>query len=171
MMKGTSLYRDNVALLYRHFDEYKTRAKKFFAPLPFEVKYVLTTGRRKEMMTLRPVRTPIPLGALFLCWRQYPELFRVGDSDGNVMIFSFNGSPLSGINSFAAVNLETGEITVGENAPRFMDRCRALDCAIEMSNKMLKELCDGANMKVEDFVPNSLEDVIDFVKGLEDNDM
>lgn len=168
-MKGNSLYRDNVAILYRHFDEYKTRAKKFFAHLPFEVKYVLTTGRRKELMTLRPVRTPIPLGALFMCWQQYPELFRVGDSDGNMMIFSFNGSPLSGNNSYAAVDLETGEITEGENAPRFMDRCRALDSAIETSNKMLKDLCDGSNMKVEDFVPNTLEEVIEFVMRLEDN--
>lgn len=162
MMKGTSLYRDNVALLYRHFEEYKTNSRMFMAILPFEVKYVLCTGRRKELMTIRPVRTPIPLGALFLCWQQYPELFTVDTPSGKSMIFSFNGSPLSGSNCYSAVNLETGEITEGHNAPRFHERCNVLNAAVAESKKMLAEFCNRKNIPVEEFVPATWEDVVRF---------
>lgn len=166
-MQGFDLYRDNVALLYRHFDEYKTKSRFFMSPLPFEVRYELSIGRKKPITVLNPVQTPIPLGALFLCWEQYPELFKVETSIGEAMIFSFNGSPLSGANCYSAVNLKTGEVLQGNNAPGFMKRCAALNGAIDISNEMVKEMCLRKNMNPDEFQPAPLDDVIGFVKELE----
>lgn len=53
-MKGYDLYRDNVAMLFRHFDEYKTQARFFMVPLPFEVKYELFIGRRSPLQSFVP---------------------------------------------------------------------------------------------------------------------
>lgn len=166
-MKGYDLYRDNVAMLFRHFDEYKTSARFFMAPLPFEVKYELFIGRRKSATILRPVASPIPLGALMLCWRQYPELFTVDTPSGKSMFFSFNGSPLSGSNCYSAVNLETGEITEGHDAPGFHKRCAALNAAVEQSRVLLKEYCGRNNTSPEEFVPASLEEVVDYVRCID----
>ena len=166
-MQGFDLYRDNVALLYRHFDEYKTKSRFFMSPLPFEVRYELYTSRKKPLTVLNPVQSPIPLGALFLCWEQYPELFRVETSIGEAMIFSFNGSPLSGANCYSAVNLKTGEVVQGNNAPSFMKRCAALNGAIGISKQIVKEMCQRKSMNPEEFQPAPLDDVIAFVKELE----
>lgn len=166
-MQGFDLYRDNVALLYRHFDEYKTKSRFFMSPLPFEVRYELYTSRKKPLTVLNPVQSPIPLGALFLCWEQYPELFRVETSIGEAMIFSFNGSPLSGANCYSAVNLKTGEVVQGNNAPSFMKRCAALNGAIGISKEMVKEMCQRKSMNPEEFQPAPLDDVIAFVKERE----
>ena len=166
-MQDFDLYRDNVAFLYRHFNEYKTKSRFFMSSLPFEVRYELSIGRKKPLTVLNPVQSPIPLGALFLCWQQYPELFKVETSNGEAMIFSFNGSPLSGANSYSAVNLKTEEIIQGNNAPGFMKRCAALNGAIDISKEMVKEMCQREGMNPEDFLPASLEDVIGFARDLQ----
>ena len=166
-MKGHDLYSDNLALLYRHFGEYRTKSQYFMTPLPFEVRYELSTGRRKQLMVLRPVKSPIPLGALFLCWDNSPELFRVSTPSGDAMIFSFNGSPLSGANCWSAVNLETGEIIQGDNAPKFMDRCRCLDSAVRTAGGMLDEMCSRKGIDRKEFKPSTLEETVRFVQSLE----
>lgn len=166
-MQGFDLYRDNVALLYRHFDEYKTKSRFFMSPLPFEVRYELSIERKKTLTVLNPVQSPIPLGALFLGWRQYPELFKIETANGEAMIFSFNGSPLSGANCYSAVNLKTGEVVQGNNAPSFMKRCAALNGAIGISKEMVKEMCQRKSMNPEEFHPAPLDDVIAFVKERE----
>lgn len=166
-MQGFDLYRDNVALLYRHFDEYKTKSRFFMSPLPFEVRYELSIERKKTLTVLNPVQSPIPLGALFLGWRQYPELFKIETANGEAMIFSFNGSPLSGANCYSAVNLKTGEIVQGNNAPGFMKRCAALNDAINITKEMVKEMCQRKSMNPKEFQPAPLEEVIEFVRELE----
>ena len=165
-MKGFDLYRDNVALLYRHFDEYRTQSQYFMAPLPFEVRYSLSIGRKEQLMVLQPVKSPIPLGALFLCWENNPELFRVSTPSGDAMIFSFNGSPLSGSNSWSAVNLGTGEVIQGLNTPGFLKRCSALSEAMAYADRLLSEMLERKHMDPEDFSPATLEEVVEFVKGL-----
>ena len=167
-MKGFDLYRDNVALLYRRFGEYRTHSKYFFSPLPFEVKYELFAGRNRRLMEIRPVRVPIPLGALFLCWEQYPDLFRVATPSGDAMIFSFNGSPLSGSNSYWAVNLKTGEVIQGNGAPGFLNRCRCLDSAIETVEQGLEQFCAKKGISRDEFHPASIEETVEYVRSLED---
>lgn len=167
-MKGFDLYRDNVALLYRRFGEYRTHTKYFFAPLPFEVKYKLYARRKMRLMEIQSVRGPIPLGALFLCWEQYPDLFKVATPSGDAMIFSFNGSPLSGANSYSAVNLETGELIQGNGAPGFLNRCRCLDSAIETVEQGLEQLCKRDEISRDEFHPASIEETVEYVRSLED---
>ncbi|MCQ2172712.1 MAG: hypothetical protein MJZ17_08200 [Bacteroidales bacterium] len=166
-MKGYDLYRDNVALLYRRFGEYRTHSRYFFSPLPFEVKYELFSGRSKRLMDIRSVRVPIPLGALFLCWEQYPDLFRVATPSGDAMIFSFNGSPLSGANSYSAVNLETGEVFQGNNAPGFLNRCKCLDSAIETVELGLEQMCERKGVPRAEFSSASIEETVEYVRALE----
>lgn len=160
-MEEFEIYRDNVAMLYRRFDEYKTRARMFMAPAPFEVKYDVSLRQgKKTLMSLAPVKSPIPIGALFLCWQQFPGLFTVETPSGKAMIFSFNGSPLSGSNVYSAVVLETGEIVNGKNAPRFGERCQALDAAVRQSDAFLADMCRRNGMTPEEFVPARVGEVV-----------
>ena len=165
-MEEFTFYRDNVAKLYHHFDDYKCRAKYFMSPIPFEVKYELSLSKKAApFQVIRPVKSPICLGALFLCWQEYPELFEVS-SEGRIgMIFEFNGSPLSGANSWTAVNLESGEIFSGKNAPRFMERCQCLNEAVLQSEEHLEE---GKKAQgITEFTPATLQEVVEFIDSLE----
>jgi len=164
-MEESDFYRDNVAYLYRHFDDFKTKARYFMSPLPFEVKYEISTSKRRApFQTFRLVKAPITLGALFLAWKQYPELFKI-EKDGNTgMIFSFNGSPLSGQNVWNAVNVETGEIFSGNNAPSFHDRCTCLNDAVIQCEEGIEEY--RRINRIETFSPATLNETVEFVKGL-----
>jgi len=166
-MEEFSFYRDNVAKLYRHFDDYKQQARNFMCPLPFEVKYELSTKKGgKPFQTIWMVKSPVCIGALFLAWQHYPELFRVTTSEGKTgMIFSFNGSPLSGSNTWSAVDTETGEIFSGTGAPSFMDRCQCLNEAVLQSEEMAEEY--RKRKQLPDFVPATLEELVAYVEGLE----
>ena len=71
-MEDFNFYRDNVAFLYRHFDGFKSNARFFMSPVPFEVKYELFLSKgRKPFQIIRLVPSPIPIGALSLCWDTY----------------------------------------------------------------------------------------------------
>ena len=91
-MEAFDFYRDNVAFLYRHFGGFKSVAEYFMAPVPFEVKYEFFLKKgRTPFQTIRMVKAPISIGALFLCWETYPELFRVPcgtDGEKTGMVYS-----------------------------------------------------------------------------------
>ena len=165
-MEDFNFYRDNVAFLYHHFDGFKSVAKYFMAPVPFEVKYdfFLKKGRT-PFQTIRMVKAPISIGALFLCWETYPELFRVPcgtDGEKTGMVYSFNGSPLSGANDWSAVCLETGEFYQGKGDKNFRTRCEALNAAVLQSEEALEEMKKRKGMR--DFTPASLQELVEFVK-------
>lgn len=165
-MEDFNFYRDNVAFLYHHFDGFKSAAKYFMAPVPFEVKYdfFLKKGRT-PFQTIRMVKAPISIGALFLCWETYPELFRVPcgtDGEKTGMVYSFNGSPLSGANGWSAVCLETGEFYQGKGDKNFRTRCEALNAAVLQSEEALEEM--KKRKGVSDFTPASLQELVEFVK-------
>ena len=44
-MEDYNFYRDNVAFLYRHFGRFKSNARFFMSPVPFEVKYEFFQGK------------------------------------------------------------------------------------------------------------------------------
>ena len=71
-MEVDNFYCDNVALLYRHFGNFSSNARLFMAPVSFEVKYELFLSKgRKPFQIIRLVPSPIPIGALSLCWDMY----------------------------------------------------------------------------------------------------
>ena len=71
-MEVDNFYCDNVALLYRHFGNFSSNARLFMAPVSFEVKYELFLSKgRKPFQIIRLVPSPIPIGALSLCWDTY----------------------------------------------------------------------------------------------------
>lgn len=165
-MEAINFYRDNVAFLFRHFDCFKSVAKYFMAPVPFEVKYEFFLKKgRTPFQTIRMVKAPISIGALFLCWETYPELFRVPcgtDGEKTGMVYSFNGSPLSGANDWSAVCLETGEFFQGKGDKNFRTRCEALNAAVLQSEEALEEM--KKRKGVSDFTPASLQELVEFVK-------
>ena len=165
-MEAFDFYRDNVAFLYRHFGGFKSVAKYFMAPVPFEVKYEFFLKKgRTPFQTIRMVKAPISIGALFLCWETYPELFRVPcgtDGEKTGMVYSFNGSPLSGANDWSAVCLETGEFFQGKGDKNFRTRCEALNAAVLQSEEALEEM--KKRKGVSDFTPASLQELVEFVK-------
>lgn len=167
-MENFDLYRDNVAFLYRHFDDFKSNARYFMTPAPFEVKYEFSFKKGgKPFQTTMLVKSPISIGALFLCWESYPELFMVqfgNATEKSGMIYSFNGSPLSGSNIWSAVCLETGEFFSGNNDRNFRTRCEALNAAVHQSEEALEEM--KKRKGTSDFTPAALQELVEYVKGL-----
>jgi len=166
-MEVSDFLGENVATLYRHFDEFKTKAMYFMTELPFEVKYELTAAKgRKPLMEIRLVHAPIPIGALFLCWQSNPELFRAPCStpDKEYLIYSFNGSPLSGANCWSAVCLETGERISGNADRNFRKRCECLDEAVLVSQQMLAEYKKRKGVDV--LIPATLEELVEFINTI-----
>ena len=165
-MEDFNFYRDNVAFLYRHFDGFKSNARFFMSPVPFEVKYEFFLKKgRTPFQTIRMVKAPISIGALFLCWETYPELFRVPcgtDGEKKGMVYSFNGSPLSGANDWSAVCLETGEFFQGKGDKNIRTRCEALNAAVLQSEEALEEM--KKRKGGSDFTPASLQELVEFVK-------
>ena len=165
-MGDFNFYRDNVAFLYRHFDGFKSNARFFMSPVPFEVKYEFFLKKgRTPFQTIRMEKAPISIGALFLCWETYPELFRIpcGTDGANTgMVYSFNGSQLSGANDWPAVCLETGEFFQGKGDKNFRTRCEALNAAVLQSEEALEEM--KKRKGVSDFTPASLQELVEFVK-------
>lgn len=170
-MEAINFYRDNVAFLFRHFDGFKSVANYYMAPVPFEVKYELSLKKgHSPFHTIRLVKAPISIGALFLCWETYPELFRVPcgkDGEKTGMVYSFNGSPLSGANDWSAVCLETGEHFHGNGDKNFRARCEALNAAVIQSEDALEEMKKRKGLS--DFTPASLQELVEYVKGIADD--
>ena len=166
-MEDFNFYRDNVAFLYHHFDRFKSVAKYFMVHVPFEVKYDLFLKKgNSPFQTIRMVKTPISIGAMFLCWETYPELFRVpcgknGEKKG--MVYFFNGSPLIGANDWSAVCLETGEFFHGKGDKNFRTRCEALNAAVLQSEEALEDMKKRKGLS--DFTPATLQELVDYVKG------
>lgn len=164
-MEEFDFYRENIALLHRHFGAFRRDARYFFTPVPFEVKYELTLSKKgKPLQEIRLVKSPIPIGALFLCWESYPELFTVPCAGGTAHVVSFNGSPLSGADCWTAVCLETGETISGSNSGLFRKRCEALNAATVQSGQALEAM--KARKGLKDFNPASLEELVDHEKAL-----
>lgn len=169
-MEAFNFYGENVANFYRHFDEFKTQARYFLTPLPFEVKYVLSTAERKSHLIDIPlVQAPIPIGALFLCWQNRPDLFLAPGStpEKKYFIYSFNGSPFSGANCWDAVCLETGERVSGKDDKRFLKRCACLDEAIRWTNQALADY--KRRKKVDVVLPATLEDLAELCSNEAEN--
>ncbi len=164
-MEEFDFYRENIALLHRHFGSFLRDSRYFFTPVPFEVKYELTLCKKgKNLQEIRLVKSPIPIGALFLCWESYPELFTVPCAGGTAHVVSFNGSPLSGADCWTAVCLETGETLSGSNSGLFRKRCEALNAATIQSGQALEAM--KARKGLKEFNPASLEELVDHVKAL-----
>ena len=166
-MEDIIFWRGNAARLFRRFGEFRNNPGLFMSPLPFEVKYTLSRGRHgKTLMELELVHGPIPVGALFLCWEQCPDLFTVPcgpDGTGRAYILSFSGSPLSGSNTWTAVCPETGETVEGSNAPHFMKRCAALDAAVSQCREALGEYIRRKGLT--GFEPASLRETVAWLDG------
>lgn len=162
-MEAFNFYRDHVAFLYRHFDGFRHIARYFMTPVPFEVRYELSPRRGGPPLNIiRLVKSPITIGALFYCWEQCPELFRVTLGEKEGMVYSFNGSPFSGMNCYAAVCLETGETFSGRDDRNFRERCRVLDAVVVRSEEALAELQSRGGAK--GFAPATLEELAAFVE-------
>ena len=165
IMEAKDFYRDNIALLYRRFGSFRTNARLFMASVPFEVKYELSLKKGgKPFQTIRLVESPIPVGALLLCWETYPELFRVEAGGKTGFIYCFNGSPLSGANCWSAVDPETGETFSGVGDRSFRTRCEALNAAVLQSREAVEEM--KRRKGCQEFTPASLEELVEYVKGL-----
>ena len=80
------------------------------------------------------------------------------------MVYSFNGSPLSGANDWSAVCLETGELFQGKGDKNFRTRCEALNAAVLQSEEALEEM--KKRKGVSDFIPASLQELVEYVKGI-----
>lgn len=167
-MEDFKLYRDNVAFLFQHFDKFKSNARFFMSPVPFEVKYELFLKKGETpFQTIRMVKSPICIGALFMCWENYPDLFQITcglNEKQTGMVFSFNGSPLSGTNNWSAVCLENGEVFSGQNDKNFRSRCEALNAAVLQSEGALEEM--KKRKKLNDFTPATLQELVEYVKGM-----
>lgn len=163
-MEAKDFYRDNIALLYRRFGSFRTNARLFMAPVPFEVKYELFLRKGgKPFQTIRLVESPIPVGALLLCWESCPDLFRLEAGGKTGFIYSFNGSPLSGANCWSAVDPETGETFSGEGDRSFRTSCEALNAAVLQSREAVEEM--KKRKSCQEFTPASLEELVEYVKG------
>ena len=165
-MDAKDFYRENIAFLARRFGDFRHEARFFMAPVPFEVRYDLYVKKKSvPAMTLRPVKAPIPIGALLLCWESCPELFRVrGGKDGETegMIYSFNGSPLSGANDWSAVSLDTGDTFSGKGDPNFKERCAVLNDAVIQSEEAVEAFVKKKGAAV---IPATLEELVDWLKA------
>lgn len=167
-MEGFDFYRDNVALLYRHFDDFRTSARYFFTPVPFEVKYELFLKKsKKPFQVLRLVKDPITIGALFLCWEQQPDLFRVSERGKEGFIIAINGSPLTGTEHWLAVDPDNGDVFSGMGGERFRTRCGALNTAVLQSEEALEKIRVGKGLN--GFSPATMEELVEYVKGLEND--
>lgn len=165
-MEDYNFYRDNVAYLFRHFDDFMTKAKYFMTPLPFEVKYELFVSKHKTpIQTFRLVKGPITLGTLFSAWKDYPELFRITKEGKTGMIFSFNGSPHSGLNNWSAVDTESGEVFSGTGAPSFLDRCQCLNDIVLQCEECVEEFKQRNGL--DTFTGATLQETVDYIKSLE----
>lgn len=153
-MDKNEFYKQNVGFLFKNFDKFKEIGEYFMVPVPFEVKYEMSLKKRNEpFYSIEMVHNPITIGALFLAWNQYPELFKIEDGKKSGMIYSFNGSPLTGSNCWSAVNIETGENFSGKNALNFRARCACLNEAVKYGQQLF-----------ENIEPKSMEELVEFVK-------
>lgn len=89
---------------------------------------------------------------------------RHGEIGHDLFVQRFNGSPLSGANIWSAVCLETGEFFSGNNDRNFRTRCEALNAAIHQSEEALEEL--KKRKGTSDFTPATLQELVEYVKGL-----
>lgn len=153
-MEGYEFYKQNVGFLFKNFDKFREIGEYFMVPIPFEVKYEMTLKKNQEpFYSVELVRNPITIGALFLAWEQYPELFKVEDGEKSGMIYSFNGSPMSSSNCWSAVDIETGNDFSGKNAPSFRARCACLDEAVKYGQSLFG-----------DIRPKTMDELVEFVR-------
>jgi len=106
--RAWEVYEANIPLFWQHRERIVAEPRLFFAQTPFKVNTAYVNF---------PHSGPYPLGVIVRAWMERETAYRLScpKCGGRMMVYSFAGSPLSGMSSRSACCVECGHRVRGES--------------------------------------------------------